>query len=153
MPKKQSRVAKVLTPILALVAALAIGLVGGTLIGQNSASATPNGAQGAFPGGTAPSNAPANAAGGFTSGTIVSVDGDTVTLKLTDGSTVKVTTADDTTVTTTKDSSLDALAEGDTVTVVGATDADGNVSATTISEGASPIGGPAGGAPPTGSSN
>jgi Domain of unknown function (DUF5666) len=152
--RPQSRIAKVLTPILALVAALAVGLIGGTLIGQNSASASQSGPQGAFPAGMMPSNAPSAP---FTSGTVSSVDGDTVTLKLTDGSTVKVTTGDDTTVTTTEDSTLDALAEGDEVTVIGETDADGNVTATSIAEGASPIGmpggGPNNGTPPNGGSN
>jgi hypothetical protein len=88
--------------------------------------------------------------GGVTSGTVTAVDGSTVTLELTDGSTVTVTTTDDTTVTTTEESTVDALAEGDSLTVVGEADDDGNVTATSISEGATGFGGGmGGGTPPT----
>jgi len=149
-PKK--KISRFITPVLALVAVLAVGLIGGVLIGQNTSSASTQagpGGQGGFGGtGTAPTGAQM---GGFTSGSVVSVDGEVVTLELEDGSTVTVTTADDTTVTTTIDSSVAELAAGDEITVVGESDDDGNVTATSISSGSAGFGGfGGGGTPPTG---
>ncbi|GAB3607860.1 hypothetical protein GCM10027413_32690 [Conyzicola nivalis] len=156
-PAKKSA-ARFITPILVIVAALGIGIFGGVLIGQNTASSSqaaggmtrPDGATGEAPtGGFA-----GGAGGGFTSGTVIAVDGDTVTIETSDGSTVTVTTTDDTTVTTTEDSSVSALAEGDSLTVVGEADDDGSVAATSISEGATGFGGGmGGGTPPTDSSS
>jgi hypothetical protein len=154
-PKKKSA-ARFVTPILVIVAVLGIGVVGGVLIGQNTASASQAAGMGTRPdgaGGTsgdAPTGGFGGAGGGFTSGTVTAVDGDTVTLELEDGSTVTVTTTDDTTVTTTTESSVSDLAEGDSLTVVGEADDDGNVAATSISEGATGFGGGmGGGTPPT----
>jgi len=147
-PKK--KITRFITPVLALVAVLAVGLIGGVLIGQNTSTgaASAQGDRGSFAGGEAPTGAQM---GGFTSGSVVSVDGDVVTLELEDGSTVTVTTADDTTVTATVDSSVAELAAGDEITVVGEADDDGNVSATSISSGSTGFGGFGGGAtPPTG---
>jgi hypothetical protein len=122
---------KLITPVLALVAALGVGIFGGVLIGQGTASAS-------TPGGfTAPEGmdgAPTGGGfGGGTSGEITAIDGSVVTLTLDDGTTVTVTASTDTTYTVT--GSLTDLAVGDTVTAVGETDDDGNVSATAISEG------------------
>ena len=75
------------------------------------------------------------AGGGFTSGTIESIDGTTITIKNADGSETKVTTSDSTSVTTTKKSSVSDLSKGETITVIGQADGSGNVTATTISEG------------------
>ena len=155
-PKKKSK-ARLITPILALVAVLGIGIFGGIIIGQNTASATTAGGRGDFAGGpggaTSDGTAPTGGGmGGFTAGSVVSVDGDTVVIESSDGTQVTVTTSTDTTVTTTEDSSVDQLAEGDTVTVMGETDDDGNVTATSISEGATGFGGGGfggGGTPPT----
>ena len=83
--------------------------------------------------------------GDATSGEVTGIDGDVVTLTLEDGSTVTVTASSDTTVTV--DGSLDDLATGDTITVRGTADDDGNVTATSISEGTGGFGG--GGTPPT----
>ena len=154
-PKKKSA-ARFVTPVLVIVAALGIGVVGGVLIGQNTASTSQAGGMGTRPDG-ATGDAPTGTdgggfgGGGFTSGTVTAIDGDTVTLETTDGSTVTVTTTDDTTVTTTTDASVSDLAEGDSLTVVGEADDDGNVaSATSISEGATGFGGGmGGGTPPT----
>jgi len=133
---------KLITPILALVAALGVGIFGGVLIGQNTASTTsgftpPTGTDGAPTG---------NFGGNATSGEITAIDGDVVTLTLDDGTTVTVTASTDTTYTVTGD--LSDLAVGDTVTAAGETDDDGNVTATSISEGAG-FGGFGGGTPPT----
>ena len=148
-PKK--KITRFVTPVLALVAVLAVGLIGGVLIGQNTATGTSDArGTGGMGGGTG--TAPTGAQmGGFTSGSVVSVDGEVVTLELEDGSTMTITTADDTTVTTTVDSSVAELAAGDEITVVGEADDDGNVSATSISSGSTGLGGFGGGAtPPTG---
>jgi hypothetical protein len=88
--------------------------------------------------------------GGFTSGTVVSVDGSTITLELDDGTSVTVSTADDTTVTQTTDATVSDLAAGDEITVVGDADDDGNVTATSISEGGRGFGG---GTPPSGTTD
>jgi len=151
-PPKKKSAARFITPILALVAALGIGLFAGVLVGQNTASSSqaagaggmtrPDGATG-----DAPTGGFGGAGGGFTSGTVTAIDGDTVTLELDDGTTVTITTTDDTTVTTTDEASVSDLAEGDSLTVMGEADDDGNVAATSITEGATGFGGMGGGAP------
>ncbi|MCU1404285.1 MAG: hypothetical protein JWQ43_588 [Glaciihabitans sp.] len=143
-PAKKKGAARFITPALALVAVLGIGIFGGVLIGQNTASAETTqagpGGSGGFGGGaeggtgTAPDGA--QAMGGFTSGTVVSVDGDTMVVENSDGEQVTVTTTDETTVTATEDTTLDTLAAGDTVTIVGEADDAGDVAATSVSEGA-----------------
>ena len=145
-PKKKPT--RFITPVLALVAVLAVGLIGGVLIGKNTATSASPGGFDRSTMGAAPTGG--GGMGGFTSGTIVSVDGSTITLELEDGSSVTVSTADDTTVTTTQDAAVSDLAEGDEITVVGDADDDGNVAATTISEGARGFGG---GTPPSGAND
>jgi hypothetical protein len=157
---KKRGAARFVTPALVLVAVLGVGIFGGVLIGQNTAESTQAGGAGGFGGGeaptggggTAPDGATGGAGGGFTSGTVVSVDGSTIVLETSDGERVTITASDDTTVTTTEDSSVDALAEGDELTVVGEADDAGDVTATSISEGATMGfgGGMGGGTPPTG---
>ncbi len=140
-----------LTPALALVAALIVGGVAGVLIGQNTASASnassvrggfPGGGEG-FPGfgggqgGAGTGNGPAGGArGGFTAGTITSIDGGTITLKEANGTTISVSTTDSTSVTKSSTAKVSDLATGQTITVIGQADASGNVAATRISEGA-----------------
>ncbi|MCU1513175.1 MAG: hypothetical protein JWO10_265 [Microbacteriaceae bacterium] len=134
---KKTGMQRWITPILALVAALAIGIFGGVLIGHATTSTTnasqtgrfAGGAEGGFGGGAT------GAGGGFTAGTIVSVDGDTITLKTAAGATVKVKTGSSTTVTTSDTGAVSDLAAGDTIRVVGAADSSGNVTATSVSEG------------------
>ncbi|HEY0260865.1 MAG TPA: DUF5666 domain-containing protein [Lacisediminihabitans sp.] len=155
-PTKKRGARRWITPVLGLVAAIAIGLFGGILIGHNGSSTSQTaagrgfsgGAEGGFPGGA--EGGGTGAGGGLTAGTVQSVDGDTITLKLTDGSTVKVTTTSDTAVTKTEDGTVSDLAKGDTVAVRGTTGSDGTVAATTVTEGAL-TGGFGGGTPPTGS--
>jgi len=88
--------------------------------------------------------------GVLTAGTISSIDGDTITLKLADGSTVKVSTSGSTSVTKTSTAKVSDLAAGDTITVIGKADSSGNVTATRISEGDGGFGGFVGGARPSG---
>jgi hypothetical protein len=158
-----------LTPALALVAALIVGGVAGVLIGQSTASAsnassvrpgagTGQGGEGGFGGfgnrqgtGTGTGTGTAGGArGGFTAGTITSIDGGTITLKLTDGSTVKVSTSDSTTVTKSSTAKVSDLATGETITVTGQADSSGDVTATRIAEGDVALGGFGGGARPSG---
>jgi hypothetical protein len=157
-----------LTPTLALLAVAVIALFGGILIGQHTAGPGqaagfnrpggqfPNGpgqpgqrgqqGQQGQPGNGAPQGGPGQqgnatrpgALGGLTAGTIQSIDGDTITVKLRDGSTVKVTTSTSTTVTKSEKSSVSDLASGETVIVRGTKDGSGDVSATSIAEGATP---------------
>jgi hypothetical protein len=129
-------VARWLTPALVLVATLGLGVLGGVLIGQNTGDdARASGGPG-FGGSDSSASAPGDRmAGDLTTGTVVSVDGDVVTLTTSDGSTVSVTATDDTTVSTTEDATVGELAEGDTLAVVGEADEDGDVEATSIAEG------------------
>jgi hypothetical protein len=144
---KKTGIRRWITPALAVVAAIAVGLVGGVLIGKNTANSAraggPNGAAGAFAG--ANGTAGGAAGGGFTSGTIVSVKDGKLVIKTSDGTEKTVTTGDSTTVTATSDADLSDLKKGDTVRVVGSTGDDGSVTATSISEGDTGFGG--GGAP------
>jgi hypothetical protein len=159
-------VSRWLTPLLAVVAALVIGLFGGILIGQhtggtqqagfnrpggfgNGQGGTGQGGTGGFGGGQGGSQNGGGAANGgtgnrqgggfaggnFTAGTIQSVDGDTITIKLQDGSTVKVTTSGSTTVTKTDKAKVSDLSKGETIVVRGTKDSDGNLAATTVTEG------------------
>lgn len=155
-----------LTPTLALLAVAVIALFGGILIGQHTAgpgqAAGFNRPGGQFPNGPgqqgqqgqrgngAPQGGPGQqggtgqqgnatrpgAFGGLTAGTIQSIDGDTITVKLRDGSTVTVKTTGSTTVTKSEKSSVSELASGETVIVRGTKDGNGDVSATSIAEGA-----------------
>ena len=123
-----------ITPTLAVVAALAIGIAGGVLIGRSGAAAGQgNFARGQFAPGQETGQ---QGGGGFTSGTIVSIDGTTITVKAQDGTQKTITTSSDTKVTKTSASSVDALKKGETITVIGEAGSDGSVTATTISEGA-----------------
>lgn len=157
-PEKKKGAGRFVTPALVLVAVLGIGIFGGVLIGQNtggsaqaggmgqSSMTAPDGAAG---GGTAPDGA-AGGMGGFTSGTVVSIDGDTIVLETSDGEQVTVSTSDDTTVTTTEESDVASLATGDTLTVMGEADDSGDVAATSITEGESAgFGGMGGGQRPS----
>jgi hypothetical protein len=143
-PAKKPGVGRFVTPILALVAALAVGGISGVAIGQSTATASTQLPAG-FDQGQRTDGAGAGL-GDLTMGTIASIDGDTITVTLSDGTTTTITTSADTAVTTTTDGSVSDIVAGDTVTVAGATGADGAVAATSISEGTTGFGG---GTPPT----
>ncbi len=152
-PKKSRRW---ITPVLGIVAALVIGLFGGILIGHATAPAPQAGGRagfsGNFQGGTGQRGAGGGtgfgggagtagpgggfAGGGFAAGTIVSVSGGTIVLKETSGTQATVTTTSTTTVTKTAKSTVSALKAGETITVVGQADSSGNITATSVSEGA-----------------
>jgi hypothetical protein len=138
-----------LTPALALVAALIVGGVAGVLIGQSTASASnassvrPGGATGqtgeggfgGFGNRQGATGAAGGAGGGFTAGTIESIDGNTITIKETNGTEVKVTASDSTTVTKSSSAKVSDLSTGETITVTGQADSTGSVTATRIAEG------------------
>jgi hypothetical protein len=154
---KKKGAGRFITPALVLVAVLGIGIFGGVLIGQNTASSSQAAgpgqggqtAPGGGTGGTAPDGA-TGGMGGFTSGTIVSVEGTTIVLETSDGEQVTVNTSDDTSVTTAEESDVASLATGDTLTVVGEADDAGDVTASTITEGATTGFGGMGGGPQSG---
>ncbi len=155
---------RLVTPVLAVVAALVIGLFGGILIGQATSHTQAtgftrpggvNGGNGGFGGGALGGAGGNGQQGGggqggalqggqnrtpgdfenLTTGTIQSIDGTTITLKLPDGSTVKVSTSATTTVTKTSKATVGDLKSGERIVVRGAKGSDGSVAATSVTEG------------------
>ena len=166
----RGRIMRWLVPALALLAVAVIALLGGILIGQHAgrqeraADFTRSGSQSQNGGGPQAERgqrdqrdqpgqpekqgkaARPGASGGLTTGTIQSIDGDTIIVKLLNGSTVSVKTSASTTVTKTAASSVSDLKAGETLMVRGAKDGSGSVSATSISEGANRFSGALSGA-------
>jgi hypothetical protein len=132
---------KWLTPALALAAVLVVGLFGGVLIGHATASSAQASNAGGFSrgatGGTGGGPGAGFAGGGFTSGTIVSINGTTMVVKAQDGTQKTVTTSGTTRVSKTTATTLSTLKAGQRVTVVGAAGSNGDIVATSVSEGAS----------------
>lgn len=138
---------KWLTPALALLAVLVVGLFGGVLIGHATAASAQASNGGGFSrgvnggaggtGGAGFGGGAGFARGGFTSGTIVSINGTTMVVKAQDGTTKTVTTSGTTKVSKTTTSTLSALKAGQIVTVIGAAGSNGDIAATSVSEGAS----------------
>ncbi|WP_051732292.1 DUF5666 domain-containing protein [Kitasatospora phosalacinea] len=122
------------------------GATGNRAGAPNSGQRFPGGTRGGYggyggqTGGAGGGQAPGGAAGGFTRGTVKSVDGSTVYLTEANGTTVKITTGDSTKVTTTKEGKVGDLQPGQTVTVVGSKAGDGSYSATQLTEGGAPGG-------------
>ena len=127
------------TPVLAVAAALVIGLFGGVLIGQHTAGAqsAANGTNGSglrnSQGFANRQNLP-NGQGGFTAGTIDSINGNSIVMTLTDGTKVTVAAGTSTKVTTTVAGTVGDLKVGQRVTVVGPKTGT-TVAATSITEG------------------
>lgn len=110
--------------------------------------APPDGADGA-PTGTPPEGMGGGRGGPGAmgaAGTITAIDGDVLTVESADGTEVAVTLTEETTISVTTVVTLDDLAAGDTVLVIGAT-ADGTVDATAVRAGELPSGGFGGGGP------
>lgn len=142
------------TMLLVLGVVVAVGFVGGLLLGRatapENAATLPGNLPGAgnFPGGgTGANGGNFPGGGGFTAGTIQSVDGDTIYIETADGETVEIRTSGDTDVQVTSEGSVDDLAEGETVIVQGDQQDDGSLDATSISEGGFGLGGGFPGAP------
>ena len=149
----RSGILRWLVPALPLVAVATIALLGGILIGQHTGGPErpadfirsgsqsqdgqgPRGERGQQdrPGQRIKAARP-GASGDLTAGTIQSIDGDTIIVKLPDGSTATVKTTDSTNVTKAAASSVSDLKAGETLMVRGPKDGSGDVSATSISEG------------------
>jgi hypothetical protein len=147
-------------PVLALLGVLLIacGFIGGVLVekGQSASSSSSAGTAAslasrfaALRGGTsstgARAGASAGASGGFlgsganrpTAGTVAYVAGKTLYVTNAEGNTVKVTTSAGTSVTKTVKADVAGIHPGETVTVTGATSANGAVNAEAISVGSS----------------
>lgn len=131
--KKIASRARWITPVLAIVAALVVGLSGGVVIGQASAAAARQGAQ--TRGQSANGAGAGQGGGGFTSGTIVSINGSSIVVKLADGSQKTIVTSSTTTVTVSASSTIDVLKTGQTISATGTTDSSGNVNAKSVNEG------------------
>lgn len=130
------------TLVLGVVAVLLAGFLGG--IGVQKHYGTTNATAGAGPGAGrfagypgfggggrgAASAAPAAPAG--TTGTVKLVDGTTLYVQTADGTVVTVRTSGNTAVQTAAKATLKALKAGDAVTVAGAADAEGTVTATSV---------------------
>lgn len=137
-----------LTATLALLAVLVVGIFGGVLVGHATASpaqaagsgfarGVAGGAGGIAGGGAGGGFAGGGfAGGGFTAGTIVSISGTTMVIKAADGTQKTITTTSTTKVTKTTSSTLSALKPGQKVTVIGPAGTNGDVAATSVSEGA-----------------
>ncbi|GID91855.1 hypothetical protein Adi01nite_12670 [Amorphoplanes digitatis] len=91
------------------------------------------GGTGGLPGGAAPTAA---AAAGPTTGKVKLVDGTTIYVETADGTVVTVRTGGDTAVRTAKPGKIKDVKAGDTVSVQGATAADGTVTATAVTKNA-----------------
>ncbi|WP_329134372.1 hypothetical protein OG552_18790 [Streptomyces sp. NBC_01476] len=81
------------------------------------------------------------AAGGVTFGTVKLVDGSTIYVTDAQGNIVKVTTGGSTKVSETKEGKVSDLKAGQTVTVRGTAGSNGDIAATTVTQGSIPAGG------------
>jgi hypothetical protein len=135
---KETKVVTPLTRVLLVVLIAAAGFIGGVLVERNqqpAAASTTNAA--AFRGGN---NGAGNAAGGgpgggATVGTITLIDGTNVYVTTAQGDVVKVLTNPQTTISVSKNGTLSDLDPAKTVVVQGATNADGTVTASQITQG------------------
>ncbi|MDQ1579599.1 MAG: hypothetical protein QOD05_374 [Microbacteriaceae bacterium] len=121
-----------------LIAALVVGGAGGVLIGRTTAANVPAAPTATYApqiatGGSASGG---QAGAGFTTGTIVSINGTTIVVKAADGTQTTIATTASTKVTQTSTGSVSTLRTGQTIAVVGTADSSGNVTATTVAEGA-----------------
>jgi hypothetical protein len=139
------------TLVLGAVALMLGGFLGGLQVqkhygtGTTAATARPGagagvGARGGFPGGgafgggAAPTAAASAAAAAPTTGTVKLVNGTTLYVETADGTVVTVRTSGRTTVQSATKGKLKDVKAGDTVSVQGAADTEGTVTATTVTE-------------------
>lgn len=100
----------------------------GALVGRNA----PGGAAGNAPGGAAGAT---RAAGGFTVGSIIAQDSDSITVQLADGSTKIVFYSGSTAIAVSKDGTAADLTDGQEVSVTGTSNSDGTITATRLQVG------------------
>jgi len=129
------------TAALLAIVLLAVGFLGGLFVGRQTASNDQTSASGGFPGGSpTPSGGMPGGAGGAgagaggTAGTVTRVDGDTLYVKTANGDTVKVVVGSDTKIQVSQEGSLADISKGSTVFVRGTT-SNGELNATSITEG------------------
>jgi len=103
-------------------------MAGGNISNSDTTSSgNTSGRNGTPPSGTAP-----NGNGGRTSGTIVSKDDESITIKTSDGSSMVIYYSDSTTVTKSSTASLSDLVTGSEISVMGSTNSDKSVTAKEI---------------------
>lgn len=103
-------------------------MAGGNISSDDTAAnGNTSGRNGTPPSGTAP-----NGNGGGTSGTIVSKDDESITIKTSDGSSMVIYYSDSTTVTKSSTASLSDLVTGSEISVMGSTNSDKSVTAKEI---------------------
>jgi hypothetical protein len=140
-----------LTAVLALVVAIALGLIGGVEAqkhwGASTTAATGRpagfagfagrgaGGAGGFPGGFGGGAGAAGATGGGTSGTVTLIKGSTLYVTDATGNTVLVNTTAASTVKKTVSGTIKSVHPGDSVTITGTQNANGSYSATGITIG------------------
>jgi len=134
---------KVITPltrVLLVVLIAAAGFIGGVLVERNQqpAAASTTNAAATFRGGNNGSgngNAAGGPGAGATVGTITLIDGTNVYVTTAQGDVVKVLTNPQTSISVSKNGTLSDLDPAKTVVVQGATNADGTVTASQITQG------------------
>lgn len=154
------------TLVLSGLVIAALGFTGGLFVGKDSSSGSKNSAgSGQFPGrgqgGYGPGGrsgeggfggqngggqsggqgAPGGTAGNFTAGTITGISGDTVTVKDMSGQTVKIKIGGSTTIKVTKDGKTTDLKSGQSIVVRGTKGSDGTLTAKSVTEGGTGLGG------------
>jgi hypothetical protein len=95
-----------------------------------------NGANGGAPGFIFGGNGPRGSGGNLVTGSIISADGSSITVKTADGSTKIVLVSGSTTVTKSEQGSVTDLTTGQNVIVTGTSNSDGTVTATRVQVGA-----------------
>jgi len=138
---KGTKVVTPLTRVLLAVVVAAAGFIGGVLVERNQqpAAASTTSTPAAFRGAGANANGGGagggGAGGGATVGTITLIDGTNVYVTTAQGDVVKVLTNPQTTISVSKNGTLSDLDPSKTVAVQGATNADGTVTASQITQG------------------
>lgn len=129
------------TWILLALLLVSAGFVGGAYVSERfgaTSGTLPTGFPAGLPDGASPGQGTAAAFGDMTVGTVKLVDKKSLYITTPDGATVKVSVPDTATVTAEQDVDLADLEAGSTVIIRGTTDADGTVTATSVSEGSLP---------------
>jgi hypothetical protein len=137
------------TGVLGVIVLVALGFLGGLLVGRHTASGQTDAAAGGLPQGFPTPGGGAGVGGtlgGFTAGTVTRVEGDTLYLETVNGDTVKVVTTGDTQIQISQEGTLADLSKGSSVVVLGSSTNQGVLKATRVTEGDLGAGGPLDGA-------
>jgi hypothetical protein len=117
-----------------LLIGVGVGYFAGTTFAKSNTGATPSStfARGNFTGGRTGFGGGQNGGGGFISGTVASKDSGSLTIDTRDGSSHVVLVTPTTTVSKSVTGTLDDVAVGSTVIVMGSTNSDGSLSANNV---------------------